>query len=85
MNSTELYANVNNALETIRPFLMADGGDIELVEITSENVAKVKLLGACGSCSMSTMTMKAGVEEAIKKAAPQIKSVEAVAYSLELK
>lgn len=80
----DLYTSVNNALDTIRPFLMADGGDIELVEITNDHVAKVKLLGACSSCSMSTMTMKAGVEEAIKRAAPQITSVEAVTYSLEL-
>lgn len=66
------------AIEDIRPFLKADGGDIELVEITPKNIVRVKLLGACCSCSMSPMTLKAGVEETIRKAVPEIKGVEAV-------
>jgi Fe-S cluster biogenesis protein NfuA len=70
---------VNEALEQLRPFLAADGGDMELVEITKEGVVKVKLLGACKDCSMSEMTMKAGLEEAIKKSVPAIVRVEAVA------
>lgn len=73
-----LTQRVQAAIEEIRPFLIADGGDIELVEITTENVARVKLLGACSSCSMSPMTMKAGVEESIRKAVPEITAVEAV-------
>lgn len=68
---------VEMAIEQIKPFLAEDGGDIELVEITGDT-AKVRLLGACSSCSMSPMTLKAGVEEAIRKAAPEIKLVTAV-------
>ena len=75
MNLTE---QVEQALETIRPYLIADGGDVAIEEITSDNVVKSKLLGNCGSCKMSFMTMKAGVEQAIMKAVPQITSVVAV-------
>lgn len=73
-----LSNKVQAAIDDIRPFLIADGGDIELVEITTDNIVRVRLLGACGSCSMSPMTMKAGVEETIKKAVPEIHAVEAV-------
>lgn len=66
---------IQDALKQIRPYLEADGGDVELVEVTKDFVARVKLLGACSSCSMSTMTMKAGIEDAIKRATPEIKSV----------
>ena len=62
----------------LRPFLEADGGDITLEEVTPEAVVRVRLHGACTNCAMSGMTMKAGVEEAIKRVAPSIKSVEAV-------
>lgn len=65
-------------LEQLRPFLEADGGDMEIVEITDDYVVKVRLLGACSECSMSHMTMKAGLEEALKKAVPEIKEVVAV-------
>ena len=68
---------VEEAIQQLRPFLEADGGDIEVVEIDG-SVVKVKLLGACQSCNMSSMTLKAGVEEAIKKVAPQITKVEAI-------
>jgi Fe-S cluster biogenesis protein NfuA len=69
---------VLQALEQLRPFLEEDGGDMELVEITAENVVRLRLLGACKDCSMTEMTMKAGIEEAVKKAAPQIIRVEAI-------
>ncbi|PWH85854.1 NifU family protein [Brumimicrobium oceani] len=69
---------VIKALDQLRPFLEQDGGDMELVEITDDKVVRVKLLGACRDCSMSAMTMKAGLEEAVKKAAPEILRVEAV-------
>ena len=69
---------VNKALNDLRPYLVADGGDISLEEITVEGIARVKLHGACCGCAMSPMTMKAGVEEAIKRAAPEIRCVEAV-------
>ena len=73
----DLIAKIEEAIQTLRPFLEADGGDIQLLRVEN-NVAKVKLLGACESCEMSAMTLKAGVEEAVKKAVPQITSVEAV-------
>jgi Fe-S cluster biogenesis protein NfuA len=71
-------AKVNEALDQLRPFLEADGGDMELVEITEEGVVRVQLLGACRDCSMSVMTLKAGLEEAVKKVAPEVVRVEAV-------
>ena len=69
---------IRAALTELRPFLEADGGDITLEEVTEEGVARVRLHGACRSCSMIPMTMKAGVEEAIKRVAPSIVRVEAV-------
>lgn len=74
----ELIEIVNQSIEQLRPFLNADGGDMELHEITNEGVVKVKLLGACSSCTMSMMTLKAGLEEALKKVAPEITGVESV-------
>lgn len=75
MNLTE---QVEQALESIRPYLLADGGDVAIEEITEDNVVKLKLLGNCGSCKMSFMTMKAGIEQAIMKSVPQITSVVAI-------
>lgn len=75
MNLTE---QVEQALETIRPYLIADGGNVAIEEITPEQIVKLRLLGNCGSCKMSFMTMKAGIEQAIIKAVPQIKGVEAI-------
>lgn len=78
INKTEVAKIIEDTLTQLRPFLEADGGDLELVEITDEGIVKVRLLGACSNCSMSSMTLKAGVEDALKKAVPQIKSVEAI-------
>ncbi len=78
LNKEELTLKINDSLEQLRPHLKADGGDMELVEITDDGIARVRLLGACSDCSMSIMTIKAGLEEAVKKVAPQIKAVEAV-------
>ncbi|MGB0934100.1 MAG: NifU family protein [Lishizhenia sp.] len=78
LNKEEIAVKINAALQDLRPFLEADGGDMELVNITDEGVAQVKLLGACSSCSMSVMTLKAGLEEAVKKVAPEIIRVEAI-------
>ncbi len=69
---------VESALEKIRPFLIADGGDVKVLEVTKDMVVKLELVGACETCPMSPMTMKAGVEEAIKREIPEIKSVVAV-------
>ena len=75
---SQLEQRVLEALRDLRPFLEADGGDITLEEITPEGIVRVRLHGACLGCAMSPMTMKAGVEEAIKRVAPSIKAVEAV-------
>ena len=71
-------ARIREALTELRPCLEADGGDITLEEVTEDGVARVKLHGACCGCAMVPMTMKAGVEEAIKRVAPTVRSVEAV-------
>ncbi len=73
----EIKEKVEKAIEEIRPNLQADGGDIELVDVEN-GVAKVKLKGACAGCPMSTMTMKWGVENALKKKVPEIVKVEAI-------
>lgn len=75
---TQVSARINTALDELRPFLEADGGDISLEEVTPEGVARVKLHGACCGCAMVPMTMKAGVEEAIRRAEPRVMKVEAV-------
>ena len=77
-DKSSLILKVQEALEQLRPFLEADGGNMELIDITEEGVVQVKLMGACKDCSMSEMTLKAGLEEAIKKAAPEIIRVDAV-------
>lgn len=66
------------ALKSIRPYLQKDGGDVEFVELTEDNVVKVRLIGACETCDMSHMTLKAGIEESIKTVFPEIKSILAV-------
>jgi Fe-S cluster biogenesis protein NfuA len=68
---------VEAVLKKIRPMLQADGGDVELVDVT-DGVVKVRLTGACGTCPMSTMTLRMGVEQALKEQIPGIKSVEAL-------
>jgi Fe-S cluster biogenesis protein NfuA len=73
-----LLNKVIQAIEQLRPFLHADGGDMELVEITPDFIVKVRMKGACKDCSMSAMTLKAGLEDAIKIAAPEVKAVQAV-------
>ena len=73
-----LKSKVEGALDSMRPFLAADGGDMELVDITEDKVVQLRLLGACKECNMSEMTLKAGIEEAVKRAAPEVKSVVAI-------
>lgn len=75
MNQSE---KIEIALQSIRPFLQRDGGDVELVEVTKDNVVRVRLIGACETCSMSMMTLRGGIEEAVKNALPEVKSVEAI-------
>jgi Fe-S cluster biogenesis protein NfuA len=66
---------VEKALKEIRPYLQADGGGVELVDVTPDGVVKVRLTGACGGCPMSDMTLKMGVERQIKKRVPEVKEV----------
>lgn len=74
----ELRTQIEEALDTIRPYLMADGGSVRLLNVTSDYVVELELLGACGSCPMSTMTLRAGIEQALKRSVPEVKRVEAV-------
>ena len=69
---------VEKALDKVRGMLMADGGNVELVDVNDEGVVKVKLTGACGCCPMSQMTLKMGIEKALKQEIPQIKEVVSV-------
>jgi Fe-S cluster biogenesis protein NfuA len=69
---------IEMALNEIRPSLQADGGNVELVEITEDGVVKVRLTGACGTCPMSTFTLKMAIEKTLKDKIPQVKSVEQV-------
>ncbi|MFA6126683.1 MAG: NifU family protein [Bacteroidales bacterium] len=78
MVTKELEDRIKDVLEQLRPYLQADGGDLALAEITDDMVVKVKLIGACGSCPMRTMTLKAGVENTLRRQVPEVKSVEAV-------
>lgn len=75
MNTEELTLNIEKALDEIRPFLNSDGGDITLIGIEEGKHVKVRLEGACTSCKINQMTLKAGVETTIKKYAPQIETV----------
>lgn len=70
-----LYNKVETALDSIRPYLEADGGNVEVVEITPDFILKLEMMGACKQCNMSHMTMRAGIEETIKSAVPEIKQV----------
>ncbi|MFA6482008.1 MAG: NifU family protein [Bacteroidales bacterium] len=78
MVTKELEDRIKDVLEQLRPYLQADGGDLALAEITDDMVVKIKLVGACGSCPMRTMTLKAGVENTLRRQVPEVKSVEAV-------
>ncbi|MFM7006008.1 MAG: NifU family protein [Flavobacteriales bacterium] len=77
-NKEALRLKVLEALDQLRPFMHADGGDMELIDITDDAIVQVRLLGSCSDCSMSQMTIKGGLEEALKMAAPELKGVVAV-------
>ena len=70
-----MRAKVEEVLGQVRPMLQADGGDVELVEVSEDGVVSVRLTGACGSCPMSTMTLKMGIERALKERVPEVKEV----------
>ena len=73
-----LRDRVELALENIRPALQQDGGDLELIDVTEDGTVKIKLTGACGSCPMSQMTLKMGIEQRLRKEVPEVELVEAV-------
>lgn len=77
-NKVELITKVQNVIEQLRPYLQQDGGDIQFVDLTDDNIVNVELQGACGSCPYSRMTLKNGVETAVKRAIPEIVAVNAV-------
>ena len=74
----ELRGQIEEALDLIRPYLMADGGSVRLLNITPDMVVELELMGACGTCPMSTMTLRAGIEQALRRTVPQVTRVEAV-------
>jgi Fe-S cluster biogenesis protein NfuA len=78
LSHQEMVNRIETALENIRPFLIKDGGNVELVDIVEGEIVRVKLLGACRSCDISHMTLKAGIEDSIRTALPGIKEVVSV-------
>ena len=74
----ELETKVKNVLDQIRPYLQADGGDVEFIEMTEDKVVNVRLLGMCGNCPHSQMTLKSGIEAAVKRVLPEVNSVESI-------
>ena len=77
----ELTQKIEASLDSIRPYLEADGGNVKVTLVTDDHIVKLEFLGNCGNCPMSTMTFKAGVEEAIKRAVPEIKGIEVINLS----
>ena len=78
MKGVRMKEQVQAALDKVRPMLQADGGDVELVDVTDDGIVKVKLTGACSGCPMSQMTLKMGIEKLIRKEVPEIKEVVSV-------
>lgn len=74
----EILERIEASLDTMRPYLQDDGGNVEVVGITEDMIVQVKLIGACSTCPQSYMTMKAGIEEAVKRSVPEIKGVIAI-------
>lgn len=77
-NKEVLLKRIEDALESVRPYLLADGGDVKLHELTDDLVVRLELVGSCQTCPMSAMTFKAGLEESIRRAVPEVTRVEAV-------
>ncbi|SHG60080.1 Fe-S cluster biogenesis protein NfuA, 4Fe-4S-binding domain [Chryseolinea serpens] len=74
----ELTQKIESSLDSIRPYLKADGGNVKVSHVSDDHVVQLEFVGACGNCSMSTMTFKAGVEAAIKRDVPEIKAIEVI-------
>ena len=75
-NADELAKRIEDSLDSIRPYLEADGGNVRVVEITHDFIVRLEFVGNCGTCPMSTMTFKAGVEEAIRRSVPNVRAIE---------
>jgi Fe-S cluster biogenesis protein NfuA len=73
-----IFGNINAAIDEVRPYLQADGGDVEFVELTPDNTVKVRLTGACDGCPFSMMTLRAGIEQAIRRKFPEMKELIAI-------
>ena len=80
----ELVTKVKNVIEQIRPYLQADGGDVEYIDMTEDKTVNIRLMGMCGNCPHSQMTLKNGIEAAVKRVLPEIKSVESVQADMEI-
>jgi len=78
VNTEDFIDRIEKSLDKIRPYLETDGGNVKILELTPDMILRLELLGACGSCPMSTMTMKAGIEETLKRDIPELVKVEAV-------
>lgn len=76
--NTATLEKIEASLDTIRPYLEADGGNVRIFDLSVDNILKLEFMGACGTCPMSTMTFKAGVEEAVKRAVPELRSIEVI-------
>jgi Fe-S cluster biogenesis protein NfuA len=73
-----IFGNINAAIDEVRPYLQADGGDVEFVELTTDNTVKIRLTGACDGCPFSMMTLRAGIEQAIRRKFPEMKELIAI-------
>jgi Fe-S cluster biogenesis protein NfuA len=78
LRKKDLLQKISSAIETVRPYLKADGGDVELIDVTDDLVVKVRLTGACDGCPFSMMTLRAGIEQAVRRNVPEIKELQAV-------
>ena len=78
VNNDLLISKIERALDSMRPYLAADGGNVKVLEVTDDKTVRLELIGSCGSCPMSAMTFKGGLEEAILRAVPEIMKVEAI-------
>ena len=78
MSELNLFERINNGLEEIRPFLKEDGGDVTFIKVTSDFQLVLRLEGACRTCEVNQMTLKNGIEDSIKKHAPEIKSIKSI-------
>lgn len=78
MEKQEMLERIDEALNDVRPHLIVDGGNVEVVDVTEDHVVKIKWLGTCQNCNMSAMTMRAGIEQSIKGKIPEITGVEAI-------